>query len=76
MSHTDKLRAELLMLKAKHKRLELEFDKKPTLSKLSYVVCSNIKLLYLKYFNPKEYERIFKYQQIVESIQDKNLSKK
>ena len=76
MSHNARLQAELIMLKAKHKRLELDFDKKSTLSKLSYVVCSNIKLLYLKYFVPNEYERILKYQQIIESIQDENLCKK
>ena len=72
----NRLRAELMMLKSQHKKLELEFNKKSTLEKLSYIVCSNIKLMYLKYFEPKEYKRILKLQTLTDNLKNINLNEK
>jgi len=68
-----RLRAELLMIKAKHRKLEMEFEKKSTLGKFSYVVCSNVKLLYLKYFNPHEYQRIMRCKVLIDAIKNENI---
>ena len=72
----NRLRVELMMLKAQHKKLELEFNKKSTLEKLSYIVCSNIKIMYLKYFEPKEYKRILKLQTLTDNLKNINLNEK
>ena len=72
-SSSARLRAELLMLKSKHKKLQIEFEKKSTLQKLSYVVCSNAKMLYLKYFNHDEYQRIMRYKILMEAINSEKI---
>jgi hypothetical protein len=72
---TYKLRAELMMLKAKKKQLQLEYENKSTIGKLYSLIYSYSHLMYLKLFNRNEYDRIMRTKEIVDYIEKHDLAK-
>ena len=77
MSELDKnkLRVELLMLKIKRQRLQYDWNNRSVPSKLCSLVYNYSKLMYLKLFNPEEYQKIMKVKELVDYIEKHDLGK-